>query len=166
MRNVAIIGTSHNYQLPGNTLEVEFRHFVEHACDVFEVRAIAEEMSLEASAQKHVSQSLCEQIAIAKGIAHRYCDPNNEQRQALQIRQEQDIRFDAFLYDWDQEREEHEIRVTHSIREHHWLNQLLELNCWPALFVCGANHIECFRSALHSSDLHADVVAADWPHRD
>jgi len=163
MRNVVLMGTSHKHQLAGNTSEVAFRDFVEHICDVFKVRAIAEEMNLEALVQKHASQSLCERIANAKGVTHRYCDPNNEQRQTLHIRQEQDIRLDAFFNDWDQERVEQEVRVSHAIREHYWLNKLLDLNCWPVLFlVCGADHIEYFRGAFESNDLYADVAAWNW----
>jgi hypothetical protein len=163
MKSVVLVGTSHKYQLPGNPAEHEFRNLLEQICEVFEVRAIAEEMSVEALAQKRASQSLCEQIASAKGIHYRSCDPNNEQRQALHIRQEQDIRLEAFFNDWDNDRLDREIRAAHAIRERHWLDQLLDLNCWPALFVCGANHIKSFYGALDANGLHADVVAWDWP---
>jgi hypothetical protein len=166
MKSVVLIGTSHKYQLPGNPAEQEFRNLLEQTCKAHEVRAIAEEMSVEALAQKGASQSLCEQIANAKSIAHRYCDPNNEQRQALGIGQEYDIsniKYKAFFNDWDSDRLEQEIRATHAIRERHWLNQLLDLNCWPVLFVCGANHIKSFCNELEANGLHADVVARDWP---
>jgi hypothetical protein len=163
MKSVTLIGTNHKYQLTGNAIEHEFCNRIEQICEEFKVRAIAEEMNVEALAQKHASQSLCERIANAKGIGHRYCDPNNEQRRALHIRQEQDIRLEAFYKDWDNERLEREIRAAHEIREGHWLDQLLDLNCWPALFVCGANHVKSFRKALEAKGLHADVAAWDWP---
>lgn len=85
MRTVILIGTSHKYQLPGGPTADEFRAFIERVCAEFHVRAIAEEASLEALAQKHASQSACEKIANDLGISHRYCDPNNEQRTALGI---------------------------------------------------------------------------------
>jgi hypothetical protein len=47
MRSVVLMGTSHKHQLAGNTSEVAFRDFVEQICDVFKVRAIAEETSTE-----------------------------------------------------------------------------------------------------------------------
>jgi hypothetical protein len=163
MKSVVLIGTSHKYQLPGNPTEQEFRECLAQICEAFEVQAVAEEMSVEALAQKRASQSLCEQIANAKGIGHRYCDPNNEQRQTLHIRQEQDIRFEAFLNDWDNDRLEQEIRAAHAIREHHWLDKLLDLNCWPVLFVCGANHLKSFCGVLDANGLRAHVVTWDWP---
>jgi len=163
MKSVVLIGTSHKYQRPANPAEQEFRNLLEQTCKAYEVRAIAEEMSDGALTQRGASQSLCEQIANAKGIAHRYCDPNNEQRQALGIRQENDIRYEAFRNDWDSDRLEQEIRATYAIRERYWLNQLLDLNCWPVLFVCGANHIKSFCNKLEANGLHADVVARDWP---
>jgi hypothetical protein len=48
---------------PGNPAAGELRDFVEQISDVSEVRALAEEMSLEGLAQKYASQSLCRQIA-------------------------------------------------------------------------------------------------------
>lgn len=163
LRTVTLIGTSHTYQLPGNPAAGEFGDFVEEICDKFAVRAVAEEMSLEALTQKDASLSLCEQVANTRGIAHRYCDPNNEQRQALHTRQEGDIRFEAFYDEWDQDRLEREIRATHSRREQYWLNQLLDLDCWPVLFVCGAAHIEHFSGALRAYGLDVYVGAQDWP---
>jgi hypothetical protein len=163
MKFVVLIGTNHKYQLPGTPAETEFRNFVEHICEIFAVRAIAEEMSLEALVQKHTSQSLCEQIANDKGIVHQHCDPSNHQRKALNIRQEQDIRMDAFFRDWDHDQLEREIRASHAIREDFWLNQLLNLDCWPTLFICGADHIKHFCKTLEANHLRAEVVALDWP---
>ncbi len=162
MRIVALIGTSHCYQHPENPDAGAFRAFVEQACATSRVRAIAEEMSLEAVSQKNAIQSLCKKIADAAGLLHRYCDLNNEQRQALHIQDEQVIKANAWLQSWDQERVEREVRASHEIRERHWLNELLTLDIWPILFVCGANHIEPFRVALETSGFRVDIVIRDW----
>ena len=164
-RSVLLIGTSHRYQLAENPADSEFGYFVKRAAGAFEVRAIAEESSHEVLAQYHAVQSVCEQIAHAMGIAHRYCDPDSRQRQALDIRHERDIRLDAFFNGWetDERRLEREIRASYAARERYWLNQLTDLDCWPVLFVCGANHVEHFGCNIQSSNLHAEVVAFDWP---
>ena len=47
MGHVILIGTSHNYQLPGNPAAEAFRMFVEQVYATKTFRAIAEEMSLE-----------------------------------------------------------------------------------------------------------------------
>jgi hypothetical protein len=163
MKSVVLVGTSHKYQLPRNPAEQEFRNLLARVCEAYGVQAIAEEMSIEALVQKRAAQSLGEHIADAKGITHRYCDPNNGQRKLLHIRQEQDIRTEAFLNDWDSERLEQEIRAAHAIRERHWLDHLLDLNCWPTLFVCGADHIRSFGGLLDQNGLRAHVVTLDWP---
>lgn len=162
MRTVALIGTSYKYQLPQTPASDEFRAFVGQVCAASKIRAIAEEMNFEALSQQHASHSVCEEIANAAGLTHRYCDLSNEQRKELHIRQENDIRIEGFFNNRDQERIERDVRASHEIRERHWLRQLLELDYWPVLFICGANHIEHFHRALELSGLHGVVVARDW----
>ncbi len=162
MRTVALNGTSHKYQFLGNADAGAFGDFIEKVCLASRVEAIAEEMSPEALLQKQASRSVCKKIADAAGLVHRYCDPNNEQRNALHIRDELDIKCGAIFHNWDQERVEREVRASHEIRERHWLNQLFILDVWPVLFVCGANHIDSFCGALETSGLHIVLVARNW----
>jgi hypothetical protein len=84
-RTVAVIGTSHTYQRPGHATEGAFRQLIQDVCVALKVRAIAEEMSLEALVQKDTSESICEGMAKAADLPHRYCDLDNEQRRALNI---------------------------------------------------------------------------------
>jgi hypothetical protein len=133
-RTIALIGTSHKYQRPGHPAEGEFRSLINQVCASLKVRAIAEEMSAEALEQKKTSQSLCEEIAKATGSSHLYCDPNNAQRKALNIRGKQDIEWEGFCCDWSPERVEEEVAASHTIRERYWLTQLLQLDSWPVLF--------------------------------
>jgi hypothetical protein len=162
-RTVVLIGTSHTYQRSGHAREGEFRTLINEVSAAFKVRAIAEEMSREALEQKETSRSLCEEIANAAGLSHRYCDPNNEQRKALNLRGKQDIEWDGFCFDWSPERIEQEVAASHSIRERYWLTQLLQLARWPVLFICGADHIDSFYLVLKSKGLHVDIVVRDWP---
>ena len=124
---------------PAGGVEVGgMRRAAQRAAGAFEVRAIAEESSHEVLAQNHAVQSVCEQIAHAMGIAHRYCDPDSRQRQALDIRHERDIRLDAFFNGWetDERRLEREIRASYAARERYWLNQLIparvDINTLPS----------------------------------
>ena len=54
-------------------------------CQEARVKALAEEMSLEALCDVSVGQSVCQQAAETLGIPHRYCDPSSNDRQALDI---------------------------------------------------------------------------------
>jgi hypothetical protein len=163
MRTVALIGTSHTYQRPGHATESEFRGLINQACASLKVRAIAEEASLEALAQKHASHSICEEIAKAAGLSHRYCDPNNEQRNALNIKGKQDIEWLGFWGNWSPEKIQQEVAASHAIRERYWRTQLLQPDCWPVVFVCGADHIDSFCSMLKNEGFHVDVIVRDWP---
>ena len=144
MRSVVLIGTSHKYQLPEHPAADAFRAFINQLYTTKTFRAIAEEMTLEELANRHVAQSMCAAIANELDICHRYCDPDNQQRSALGVRHKNVIKADGWLYEWSQKKIEQEIRTSHSIREQYWLEKLLDLDRWPVLFVCGACHVESF----------------------
>ncbi len=162
MKTVALIGTRHKYQFGEDATRGAFQNLLENACKEYIVKTIAEEKSVEALSQKHLSQSTCKIVADAMRIQHRYCDPSTQQRKELCIRQEQDIRCEAFFKGLGQEQTEREIRASHEIRERYWLEQILSLDGWPVLFVCGANHMEAFRRMLEESKIHVDIVVWDW----
>jgi hypothetical protein len=91
MNRIVLIGTSHTYQLPDNAYASAFADFIRNSIDSSDATAIAEEMNLEALAQKGASQSICSRIANERGIRHLYCDPDNGTRNRLQIRGENGI---------------------------------------------------------------------------
>jgi hypothetical protein len=162
-RTVAVIGTSHTYQRPGHATEGAFRQLIKEVCAALKVRAVAEEMSLEALVQKDTSESLCEEIAKAAGLPHRYCDPDNEQRRALNIRGRQNIEWEGFSCDWSEQQIEQAVAADHAIRERYWFEQLSQLNSWPVLFVCGADHLDGFCAMMKNKGVDIEVVARDWP---
>ena len=163
VRRVVIVGTSHNYQIPPTgRAATEFRAFLGEICDTYLVRAIAEEMSQGALANWDVTSSLCHELANAIGVSHRYCDLDEAQRRAAGVRHEHDIKFVGFFSRWSPEKIEQECRVSHSIRERHWMTELLDLNSWPVLFICGAEHVLAFQRLLQENELSAKVAAHDW----
>lgn len=162
LRRVVLIGSSHKYQVPERPGAQHFRALVEATVSRWRVRATAEEMSLEALGQNNTDRSVCEKIAGELGLPHRYCDLNNAERAAKGVRDELDIRAEGFLQSWTQERIEKEVRASHSIRERHWLQKLLDLDRWPVLFICGAYHVAPFRALLASNGFSAEVAEQDW----
>jgi hypothetical protein len=60
------------------------------------------------------------------------------------------------------DRIEQAVRASHATRERYWLDEILSLDVWPLLFVCGANHVHPFRTSLQAEGIDFDVAADDW----
>ena len=166
MRTVLLIGTSHEYQWPragpsGKGSE-KFRSLVDATCWQNGVKALAEEMSLDALQLRGVSESICKQVADALGISHRYCDPSLEEQRARGIVVEDDIRLRGFFSGQDPQQVEAEVRASSARRRQYWLEQLLELDSWPLVFVCGADHVEPFHALLQDSGILVRVLFTRW----
>ncbi len=153
VRTAWIIGTSHDHQRSdGDGLgSGEW------------VRAIAEEMSLEGL--HGAADSVSRQVACTLGISHRYCDPSSEERRTLGIVEEVDIRMSGFFSERDPQEIENDVRASFARREGRWFDCVMELDTWPLLFVCGANHAEPFRQRLRTLGIDACVLFENWaPH--
>jgi hypothetical protein len=163
VQHVVIVGTSHSYQIPPNGPAAnELRAFLHKICNAHLVQAIAEEMSEEILPERGVNSTLCHELAISLGTPHRYCDLNTIQRIAAGVRDVNAIKRDGFFNDWSAEKTEEEIRKSQSIRERHWKRELLQLNKWPVLFVCGADHVLPFQQLLQENGLSAEIADHDW----
>jgi hypothetical protein len=161
MKTVALFGTSHTYQIPGGS-ESQFRAAIEKVSLNLKVHAIGEEFCAQELINRNVDASISERIAKQFSIQHRYCDLNEEERESLGVRHENIIRSEGWLLGWKQERIEREVRASHSIRERHWLNQILDMNCWPTLFICGATHVSPFRKLLEANGITVQIIECDW----
>ncbi len=163
---VLLIGTSHDYQrILGGTRDTgpeQFRAVITEVAVQHGVRAIAEEMSPEALVAYKATDSIGRQVAAALGIAHRFCDPASAERQALGYREDDDIRMAGFFAGRDHEAIEADVRASYAIRERRWLEHLLELDLWPVVFICGANHAESFEEILHQHAIRVTVLFTKW----
>ncbi|HEY8085178.1 MAG TPA: hypothetical protein VIE69_06210 [Methylophilaceae bacterium] len=166
MRELFLIGTNHNYQMP---LNEEFKNAAEDfccllkgICECYSIKNLSEELSLEALRNRGREESTCQQVAKELGIRHQFCDLNSEERINLGVEDENSIRSDGWQHEWNAGRIESEVRSSHAIREQHWLDCLMKTDCWPTLFVCGANHIGAFDLLLRKSGIKVAVVAFDW----
>lgn len=166
MRTVVIVGTSHSIQAPtkGTNAVVteEFKRFLRDLCAAFGIRAVAEEISAEALGQRSLVESIPMQVASSLNLDHRCCDPESAERIRLGILQENDIRAQGFLQNWSEIRIAQHVAASHTKREGIWLKHLQDLNRWPVLFVCGANHVQGFHSLLREQRLSAVVATEDW----
>jgi hypothetical protein len=165
MMQVYVVGTDHNFQKGHESYKeaaAEFRQYIIDVCSLTHVKAIGEEMSREVLAEAGVEKSTCEMLANELGLKHCLCDPDKAARQALGIRQENDIRLEGFRKNWKLKIIQKRILEEHRKREEIWLGQVEAFQNYPVLFVCGANHIKSFSSLLRSKGLCSKVLSKDW----
>ena len=115
-RTVFLVGTSHAYQWPlagcSDQGHEQFRTMVAAACQREDVKAIAEEMSVEALELHGVHQSVCKQLADILHIAHHYGDPETHERNALGIIEDDSIRMAGHFANRDPQQFEAEVRAS------------------------------------------------------
>ena len=171
MKTVVLVGTNHKFQRPvdGSNADgiAQFRSTIMDICLRHKIAAIAEEMSLHALQEKNVAESVAQQVCTLLGVHHQLSDPSPEERYKLCIRQDNDIRAEHMLDEWTREEIEADVLLRGStpsdrIREQFWLRKIQELDVWPLLFICGANHFASFAALLRAN--HVDVFEAhlDW----
>lgn len=163
---IHILGTDHRFQTKSSDFSSEsheaFSMFVRELVAQHRILAIAEECHPQALAEVGVERSVPECVARELGIAHRHCDPDKKTRVSLGILQENDIRISQFPKKLSEVEVQERVKSSHRTREEFWLHQLLDINTWPALFVCGANDVESFTGVLRNSGLQPEIAARNW----
>lgn len=163
LSKIVLIGTSHRYQLVQRPGADAFEKLIRCILDRSSFGVIAEEMSVDALLESKASQSVCALVARLYGIPHIFCDPDRQMRDKIGIRQENDIRIAVeFSDDPSEQQISGLIRESHDRREQYWLDRIVDLNFWPALFVCGANHIDSVGKKIVARGLSVEVRATDW----
>jgi hypothetical protein len=161
-RNVILIGTAHHYQESGKPGADELKAFAEMCCRKFGIRAIGEEMSQEALTEKGVSSSVGADLARTLEIPHRLCDPDRNERTRIGIFQETYIRALGCQQDWSKDKIDTEFQASERKREQYWISQLIALDLWPVLFICGACHVDTFGGLLEAHGIAVEVACRDW----
>lgn len=164
MNQIILVGTSHKYQIydDGKKYVAQFENVLSSLCASYKAFAIAEEMNQSALEKNGGSRTIANVVAAKLGLKHQLSDPLPNMREQLGIRQENDIRAFGFVNNWSPEVVEEEIRKSIRIREEYWLHQLIDLNSWPLLFVCGADHCDSFSKLLSSAGFRVSIPIADW----
>lgn len=159
MKTVYLVGTRHDYQRAGSPESEQCRAFIAIKCQEQQIRAIGEEMSPEALRKFAATTSVCKQVADSLRIEHRYCDPSSEEQRALEIANPGKVGLGAFSATCDYHEPDPEVREADAIRERRWLEQIVALNLWPTLFVCGAHHTSSFQSLLQTRRITAYTLS-------
>jgi hypothetical protein len=162
MNVITLIGASHAYQYPGNPDADAFEAFIRAIMHSQHFAAIVEEMSLEALSEHGAPLSICKRVADERGTRHCYCDPDRDTRSRNDIRQENEIRVSAHFKGSSEREIREKIRASHDRREQYWLDRIIELDRWPVLFICGADHIGSFCVKVRALGIVANVFISDW----
>ena len=80
-------------------------------------------------------ETVLEQLREAKGIEHRFCDPDTKERKALGIEVDPQKETES---DWRK-------------REQVWLSRIADCKLRRVLFVCGDNHYDAFAQLLENN---------------
>ncbi|CAN7279504.1 hypothetical protein LJR038_003257 [Acidovorax sp. LjRoot38] len=154
-KSVLLLGTTHSVQMGSRQATAEdieaFRAGVLKLCEAHGIQAIGEEMSLDALKHWSCSETIAKGISSDRGLPHRYCDPEHEERKILgAIHEELHPGVREF---WDMppltpEQAEAIERTAFDRREEEWIRRILDLNVWPLLYICGSNHVTSFTEKL------------------
>ncbi len=165
LRKVFVLGTHHTYQYGvGCTQEKEsaFRHLVRSAAQTLELGALAEELNEDGLSEHNVRRSVLQQEAAALGLPHCFCEPSRDERVALGVQQENDLRVQAWMNGWSETDIQRRMLDEFRKRETVWCDRLLKLDAWPVLMVCGANHVPSFSALLAERDMVGEVLERCW----
>jgi len=142
-----------------------FTHVLNQTIVEVDPTFVAEELSQEALASLQ-QISIAKDLADAQGIEHRFCDPNQEQRQALKYKDGQTLELEIFMHD-DQGLSNEEIHLKaraielghyFPIRERFWMDQLDGCREHDVIFICGDSHVESFTALLEREGIQFRIV--------
>ena len=161
MKKAVLLGTSHPIQ-SGNDQKASFQPYIEQLCDIHNVNAIAEEIDDQ-------YRSIAAVVSDKLNIMYKIIEPTSAEREKLGIEKEHQILYQLTqlneIENWPDEAspdvyEEYtdRVQITHRKRESEWLKRIDELNTWPVLIICGADHYQHFYHLLSSSGI--DVIKA------
>jgi hypothetical protein len=155
---------------PENETQKEFRDCLESALGTLKPSLVAEELSEYAlqhvGEEKQVEQeSLTKLIADAAGVEHRFCDPDDDERNKMGYIEGSAMVLKLMLGDERLSNEEINLRAfgieIHKhwpAREGFWLERLGEVKDKVVVFVCGDGHIDSFKSVLTKRGIESVVI--------
>lgn len=152
---VYLIGVDHFAQW--NRESDQTRNFINYLGEQIKqhnISFIGEEFSEEALEMNSVKSTTTQDIAKQYGIKHRFCDPDTKTRKELGIPLRQEIKDNldiksVVLENSAQDKQiKEEQRTYHPVREQFWLDKIKNEIFEKAIFVCGSEHLNSFKSLL------------------
>ena len=162
---VIIIGTGHPLQAGHDDYSPSqlkaFADLLERTRKKYRVKFIAEEMSIDALADFGVTTTVAKTFADRKRLRHRYVDLTREERTAFKVDRYglhqvgQTARLSAPQFAALE-------KTVDELRECVWLVRVLEINTWPVLFICGANHAPRVQYLFNTVGKFAHIEVNDY----
>jgi hypothetical protein len=169
---IYLIGLAHRVQAvrigedktPGH---LEFELWLRKAIENTRAAFIAEEDSEEALADPdRNAESIAQSVAWEMGIEHKFCDPTQDQRQAIGYIDGQTLQLQLFLRDQTGMSDDEiklrglatEIAQYFPIRERFWFDHLPCHVGRNGIFICGDAHVDSFSALLREEDVEAHAI--------
>jgi len=157
-KKIIIVGTSHALQCgkeKHHTKEQieDFKLFVRNLIEKENIKCIAEEMNDTGLSEYEVKNTIPFKIADELSILHRYIDLKEEQLVDLCICRDQIDMYADIIINRSIFQELRDLltdKLLHPIRERFWLARILNINKWPTLLICGADHGDNMRDLINS----------------
>ena len=121
-------------------------------------------------------ETVCQSVCSSLGIPARFVDLSRKERECLAIDPwllEEEIERvkaepgDAWIEIEDLKKEPNVFPFTTQIiapvRERVWVARIRKEDTWPALFICGADHVQSICQPFGAIDIRAEVLCSDFP---
>jgi len=156
MMKIYLLGVTHNFQkIP----HLDFEKYVVESLSRLGIKSVGEEMSLDGLKLKpKISVSTTKTIADNLKIPHRYCDPDDQEREKRGI----------IGHDWiegqckSNDEIEKGLREDDEKRELVWLEKLKDIFENPMLFICGSAHLNTFSTLLRNNGYTCEILEKKW----
>lgn len=154
---VLLFGCDHRAQThkklePDNDLQKIFRERLTNAIDKYRPTLIAEEHHPDIL-EKRGLLSVAAEVALKKGIPHRFCEPSFEEKNKL------GIKGPPCVPPWDNYEAMHRYFMEEwPVREQFWIQQLSEDLNGTVIFICGGAHRETLRRQFELRNIKARII--------
>ncbi|MBA3019308.1 MAG: hypothetical protein FP811_14375 [Desulfobacteraceae bacterium] len=155
--HIIILGTSHQIQcgtIKHSHEQIQnFRSLIKRICQDENVKCIVEEMSNEGLSNHKVQKTIPFEIAIELSIKHCYTDLTTEQLACLNLSQGHVVQYSLSQPTNELKTHMRELltnKLVHPIRERYWLANILRINTWPTLLICGSEHGQNMQDLVNS----------------
>jgi len=170
---IYLVGVEHTksqwqYQNGSNENSIAgFTKFLRKHIKLFDIRAIAEELSEECLEQQGVSKSTGQTVAQEFHIEHVFCEPSAIERKNLGILSPEEISAQLFPNKpyWqisedspEQQQINKEIQRLFRKREEFWLSKIKHLRKENLIFICGKSHVESFKNLLKENKFEISIL--------
>lgn len=144
---IIVLGTSHplqcgNEKCSSKELIQEFKQRLEQICKECGIKCIVEEMSPEGLQKHEVENTIAYTLSKDLNLKHHYTDLSIEHIADLCIYIDSFMLREPTNENKKSKRELLHQHLLNPIRERFWLANILNLNIWPTVFICGSDHVD------------------------